>query len=231
MSERRQHPRIPVLVHATIDRQRENNKHEEWRGSVTDVSLGGMAVASRRTPKIGDILTVVVVHEDGPIILESQTQWVRRMSVGVIGELRYEFGVRILKKDDHYVRFVNAMMRNFSDRRLFFRFRDSLSVSFLTRRELVRDKTVNLSKEGLFVCSTHPPHKGDKVDMKLTLPDAEEGLRLSAQVLHVVPVEHFSLHLQIPGFGVRFTDFTDNGQERLNDYLANALEHYPFAKG
>lgn len=214
MPERRQYPRIPVLIQARI-----GDPPALWRGYVTDVSLGGLAVVSLLNLCPGEKATIVVEHDKGPIVLGSLIQWCRPIGLIEADVMRYEFGARILKRDDQYRLFVDRLLRDFHDRRRSHRFKESLPVAIRTADELIRECTVNVSDGGIFVCSIHPPDPGATVRLKIDLPGTDAAVVAQGRVIHIEQPDGPRDEARVAGYGVSLDRFENGSGDGFEDFL------------
>ena len=221
MDERRRDPRISVHISALV-----NDPPEEWEGFISDVSLGGMAIVCSKGPSINQRLIIQVEVEGQTIDLEVTVQWIKTMDLLNRNNSWVEFGTRIVNGSPKFETFVQKIMRSFSERRRNERFKSTIQVAFRSSLELVRDKSFNISQSGMFISSNHPPADDEKISLKLNLPQSEAVI-VDAQVVHVNHPDKLKRG-DLPGFGIHFLSFHDDGEMVYKGFLNQLRTKIPF---
>jgi len=87
---------------------------------------------------------------------------------------------------------------------------------------------INLSTQGIFVQTTEPKEVGTQMELRFTLPDSQEPIRLSAEVMWVnYPLTHQASQLaqtglpvhDNPGMGLRILAFHSNSRAALEAFI------------
>ena len=122
------------------------------------------------------------------------------------------------------------VQQSFNERRMSHRIRKVIPVAFRSARELVKDQTLNLSGEGMFICSKHPPVLGETVTLKLSMPEKDRYVIAEAEVKHVTALDAEERTGRIFGFGVRIKSFREGDEEVFRQFyhlLKGRLPYVP----
>jgi len=106
------------------------------------------------------------------------------------------------------------------------RYDASLKVSFKTEKQFVYEYAKNISKGGLFVASDKPLPLRTKVELVLHLPHSSAPVKIIGEVVHVISTEQAKLMNadRWPGMGIQFSEFEEDGEKTLLDYLKSLQE-------
>jgi uncharacterized protein (TIGR02266 family) len=93
----------------------------------------------------------------------------------------------------------------------------SLSLTFKDRQAFVRAYATNISSGGLFIKTERPLPRGEEFFLKLQLPDIEEPLKISCEVVWSrKPTDY---EKGPPGMGVKFRQMSGKDRQILDEYL------------
>jgi type IV pilus assembly protein PilZ len=93
----------------------------------------------------------------------------------------------------------------------------AMKVKYKNARQFKVDYTKNVSRGGMFIKTTTPIEPGTKLELELFLPDLNEPIRLSVEVMHSHSPE---VDAQNAGVGVRFLDIDPLSRSILVNYLS-----------
>ncbi len=88
-----------------------------------------------------------------------------------------------------------------------------LKVDYRSGGHFVTDYSANVSRHGLFIQTSHPLPVGEKVRIRLQLPDGEAPFALDGVVKWTAGVRDRDRHP--PGMGVEFVDIPDEVRKQL----------------
>lgn len=104
--------------------------------------------------------------------------------------------------------------RRDGDRRRF-----EVAVGVSTDHRLFVGLVSNISAGGLFISTEEPMAKGDKVEVRFSIPGSSHVFEKHATVCWIRPLEATGDSVTGAGAGVRFDDLTDEEQRLLNSFL------------
>ena len=109
------------------------------------------------------------------------------------------------------------------------RYDASIKVSFKTEKQFVFEYAKNISKGGIFVASDKPLPLRTKVELVLNLPHSPAPVKIIGEVVHVINAEQARLMNadRWPGMGIQFSEFEEDGEKVLLDYLKSLREGSP----
>ena len=100
----------------------------------------------------------------------------------------------------------------------------TLKVSYPTPKGFVDNHISNLSVGGLFVKTSEPLNLGEKLNLKIFLPDKEKELELSGEVIWTNREERMTPEGKLPpGMGVKFLTLSTKDKIRIS---INILRYY-----
>ena len=89
-----------------------------------------------------------------------------------------------------------------------------VKVDYRTVGSFITDYTKNISQGGLFIRTSMPLEVGERVRLRITLPDGDAPFALDAVVKWVSTIRDREKHP--PGMGVEFVDFSDEVKAQLD---------------
>ena len=92
-----------------------------------------------------------------------------------------------------------------------------VKVDYRTAGSFITDYTRNISRGGIFIRTSLPLEVGEKVRLRLTLPDGDAPFALDGIVKWVSTLRDRDKHP--PGMGIEFTEFTDEVKAKLDDLV------------
>ncbi len=104
-----------------------------------------------------------------------------------------------------------------SDNRKAERLPAEVKVDYRTVGSFITDYTRNISQGGLFIRTSLPMEVGEKVRLRLTLPNGEAPFALDGVVKWVSLLRDKDKHP--PGMGIEFTEFTDEVKAQLQSLV------------
>lgn len=104
--------------------------------------------------------------------------------------------------------------RRDGDRRRF-----EVAVGVATDHRLFVGLVSNISAGGLFIATEEPMKKGDKVEVRFSIPGSAHIFEKHATVCWIRPLESTGESMTRSGAGVQFDDLTDEEQRLLNGFL------------
>lgn len=93
----------------------------------------------------------------------------------------------------------------------------SLKVQYNTAKEFKIEYTKNVSQGGMFIRTTSPIETGTKIQLELFIPDLNEPILLSVEV---VRSSQYAVDKEDAGVGVRFLDIDPLSKSILINYLS-----------
>lgn len=127
------------------------------------------------------------------------------------------------------LKFLRLLVRGASknypdDRRDEIRAPTTVKVSYPTPMEFVDNYLHNLGLGGLFVKTETPLSRGEKILLKIFLPDNEKMLEVRGEVVWTRGQEEVTTEGTLPaGMGIRFLELSKEGRKRIIDTLSRAL--------
>ena len=97
-----------------------------------------------------------------------------------------------------------------------------VKVDYRTVGSFITDYTRNISKGGIFIRTSLPLEIGERVRLRLTLPDGDAPFALDGVVKWVATLKDREKHP--PGMGIEFVDFSEEVRAKL-DTLVKAYEN------
>jgi type IV pilus assembly protein PilZ len=88
-----------------------------------------------------------------------------------------------------------------------------VKVDYRTVGSFITDYTKNISKGGVFIRTSLPLEVGERIRLRITLPEGDAPFALDGIVKWVSSVRDREKHP--PGMGVEFTSFTDDVKDQL----------------
>ena len=92
-----------------------------------------------------------------------------------------------------------------------------VKVDYRTVGSFITDYTRNISQGGIFIRTSLPLDVGERVRLRLTLPDGDAPFALDGVVKWVSTLKDREKHP--PGMGIEFVDFTDEVKKKLEDMV------------
>lgn len=101
------------------------------------------------------------------------------------------------------------------------RYSTPIKVIFKSKEEFVQMYTKDISKGGIFVATDKRPPLESRVELVLSLPNFPKEVKVIGEVVHVFGSNQARLldHNRVPGIGVQFVEFLDDGQKVLEEYV------------
>ena len=101
------------------------------------------------------------------------------------------------------------------------RYSISIKVTFQSKEHFLEEYAKDISKGGLFVATDKPLPLESKIELILSLPEINNEVKIIAEVVHVFGSEQAKLldNKRVPGMGVQFLEFEDDGQKVLDEYF------------
>ncbi len=105
--------------------------------------------------------------------------------------------------------------------RKFPRYSTSIKVVFKSKEQFIEEYAKDISKGGIFVATESPLPLESKIELILYLPGSSKEVRIVGEVVHVFGSEQAKLldNKRVPGMGVQFIEFEDDGQKVLEEYF------------
>ncbi len=98
------------------------------------------------------------------------------------------------------------------------RFTVEVKVDYRTVGSFITDYTTNVSKKGLFVRTSLPLRVGERVRLRLTLPEGDAPFALDGIVKWTVSLKDEGDHP--PGMGIEFVNYDEQTEEQLSKLVA-----------
>ena len=93
-----------------------------------------------------------------------------------------------------------------------------VKVDYRTVGSFITDYTKNISRGGIFIRTSLPLDVGERVRLRITLPDGDAPFALDGIVKWVSTLRDREKHP--PGMGIEFVDFDDNVRRQLDRLVA-----------
>lgn len=93
-----------------------------------------------------------------------------------------------------------------------------VKVDYRTVGSFITDYSKNISKGGVFIHTSLPLPVGERVRLRLTLPDGDAPFALDGVVKWTSTLRDKDKHP--PGMGVEFVDFSDEVKQKLEALVA-----------
>lgn len=88
-----------------------------------------------------------------------------------------------------------------------------VKVDYRTVGSFITDYTKNISRGGLFIRTSLPLEVGERIRLRITLPDGDAPFALDGVVKWVSTIRDREKHP--PGMGIEFVDFDEDVKEQL----------------
>ncbi len=101
------------------------------------------------------------------------------------------------------------------------RYSTSIKVTFKSKEQFVWEYTKDISKGGIFVSTDKLLPLESKVELVLSLPNFPKEVKVIGEIVHIFGSEQARLldYDRVPGMGVQFLEFEDDGQKVLEEYF------------
>ncbi|MBZ0274228.1 PilZ domain-containing protein [bacterium] len=219
LEERRKSPRVPA--HARVYFGNGNTDHI---GFAADVSHEGIRILARKAyPKETAINLRIDIPDRGWTAATGVVRRARRIEPRIPPHEPMEMGVAIAEGVHHLKNYALSIAERFTDHRLgLVRHEVHLAALVGDGVRLVEEFTQNIGDGGMFVVSENPPLLGELLPIRLRTNNGAGEIRAMAQVAHVVSPESATTQGRVPGYGLRFEYFEDDGESRYRAILALA---------
>lgn len=94
-----------------------------------------------------------------------------------------------------------------------------VKVDYRTVGSFITDYTKNISRGGLFIRTSLPLDVGERVRLRITLPDGDAPFALDGVVKWVSTIRDREKHA--PGMGIEFVNFGDDVREQLERLVSS----------
>lgn len=98
-----------------------------------------------------------------------------------------------------------------------------MKVDYRTVGSFITDYTKNISRGGVFIRTSLPLEVGERIRLRITLPEGDAPFALDGVVKWVSTIRDREKHPA--GMGVEFTNFTDDVKEQLERLVGNFREN------
>lgn len=98
-----------------------------------------------------------------------------------------------------------------------------VKVDYRTVGSFITDYTKNISRGGVFIRTSLPLEVGERIRLRITLPEGDAPFALDGVVKWVSTIRDRDKHPA--GMGVEFTNFTDDVKEQLERLVGNFREN------
>lgn len=198
-------------------------------GRVVDLSVGGAFVETGAPhPPVGEVCPLELTDADDRARIEARVVFhLPEGRAAAFGRMA-GFGVHFVSLSPAAREALSHVIARLAvgtdapgaERRFERRLPVRLALDLRTEADVQKALTENLSSGGVFVKTAHPPERGSRVDLTLTLPGEDARLTVAAEVRHVVDAAGAEQHGQSPGVGLEFKDASAMVNERLSSFLA-----------
>ena len=200
-------------------------------GFTKDISIGGMAVASAVHYPIDTLLYLEMTGEKKPIEMRGFVRWVSVPDrLEALSGLKSTMGIELVQRPEGFVNIVLEEFDRHHENRKQFRFSKSFKVIFENPKDLLDTYTQDISQGGLFILSPDSPALDTMVQLKLVISDTMDIINVEGQVVHVITAEMAESHGLNAGFGVEFTNFIKDDDEKLKKYIAGLIKRSGYQK-
>jgi uncharacterized protein (TIGR02266 family) len=123
--------------------------------------------------------------------------------------------------DDDTLRFLGiagekALCGHTDERRKQARFRKKYKITFPTSKAFLGCYLSDISTGGVFIKTDRPLSQGEKVHLRLSLPDGEKELETSGEVAWCRAAEQATPEEKCPaGMGIKFLNMSTEGKKRV----------------
>lgn len=100
-----------------------------------------------------------------------------------------------------------------------------LKVDYRTVGSFITDYTKDISKGGLFIRTSLPLEAGERVRLRITLPDGDAPFALDGIVKWTSTIR--DKDKRPPGMGIEFVNFTDEVKAHLDRLVATYKDRQP----
>ena len=97
-----------------------------------------------------------------------------------------------------------------------------VKVDYRTVGSFITDYSRNISRGGVFIRTSLPLQVGERIRIRLTLPDGDVPFALDGEVKWISTIRDRDQHP--PGMGVEFVDFSEDVQAKLEALVAACRE-------
>jgi uncharacterized protein (TIGR02266 family) len=187
-------------------------------GFVTNVSRGGLGIKAHGAYPKGTVLMVAMDVTAGRTIkLVGEVRWMRDFSHLPTQRGLKEMGIKLLDESPEYQSYLRERIGRESDRRVHERFQDAMEVVFDDPKDLLKQYGENISEGGFYLRSDRPLAEGDRIKVRLVIPDLMDAIHAEAEVVRLeVLLEDTGVAY---GLGVKFVDVPAEDEKRLNGYI------------
>ncbi len=104
----------------------------------------------------------------------------------------------------------------------------SIRVTFKSEEQFIQEYTKDISNGGIFVATDKPLPMESKVELVLSLPNFPKVVKVIGEIVHIFNIEQVKLldHNRVPGMGVQFLEFEEDGQQVLEEYFKSLSKEH-----
>lgn len=101
-----------------------------------------------------------------------------------------------------------------------------VKVRFQSKNAFLQEYSQNISCGGMFIQTKAKPEPRSRVELTIELPDTGEQVKVLAEVVHVLSPDKAEILNgdSVPGVGIQFIEFMEDGGEKLQQYVKKLLE-------
>ena len=117
--------------------------------------------------------------------------------------------------------FVEDALKGFEEvQRRYDRLPKKYRVSYSSAEAFTKSYLLNIGKGGIFIKTTKPLKKGEKISLNILLPDGAKELQVTGEVMWSSEKKHRTRMGEYPpGMGVKFVDLAAEDKERIDRVL------------
>jgi Tfp pilus assembly protein PilZ len=191
-------------------------------GFAKNLSLGGMEISCRAVFRSGTPLYLSIEPEKAPIDARGIVRWTTESDrMAMMAGLKSCMGIELTERPESYVDFVIKTADTFKERRKTPRFGKIVKVIFENRQQLIERYTHDISQGGIFVVSNDAPAYEATVELELVVAMTMAVIRVTGRVVYAITPEMAEAQGLNPGFAVQFIHFMDDGDKKLEEYIAS----------
>lgn len=196
-------------------------------GFVKNISLGGLCISSKTVYHAKSKILMEMQVDTKTLNFTGEVRWVSRPDrMAHMSGLKSDMGILIHNPPDDYVDFVLNSFDSFDNKRKNQRFQKSFKVIFDNPEELLSKYTQDISQGGVFIVSDESPAFDTELELKMVVAETMTVVHVWGRVVHVVTKEMAEEHGLNAGFGIQFSQFEGEDEEKLKKYVDSLRSPY-----
>lgn len=190
------------------------------RGVAVDLSPHGLRLRTDFELRVGQVLEITMNPDNHePVMVLGEVRWVREVDPLCQPRFPVEAGLLLIDVGEEYNLLYNEERSAFINSREDTRFEELIRCEVAGPGTWEASFALNVSRRGIFVKSDVDLENGDQVQMRLFLPDQDEPVVFSAEVVHKIGSDDAEGIGSETGLGLRITRINPSSRKMLDDFI------------